>query len=79
MQVDIERSYATVLHKLVKRINGKLTQSLRQALDEQLSLNHNCQLVSRGAAYGCSIEQPVARLQPLTDMYQVPLIKSIFE
>lgn len=60
-----------VLHKLVKRINGKLTHSLRQALDEQLTLDSNCQLTSRGAAYSCTIQQPVARLQPLMDMYQV--------
>lgn len=73
VQVDIERSYALVLHKLVKRINGKLTHLLRQALDEQLTQDSNCQLASPGAAYSCTPLQPVARLQPLTNMYQFQL------
>ena len=73
LQVDIERSYALVLHKLVKRINGKLTHLLRQALDEQLTQDSNCQLASPGAAYSCTPLQPVARLQPLTNMYQFQL------
>ncbi|DBA94911.1 hypothetical protein WJX77_007238 [Trebouxia sp. C0004] len=72
-QVDIERSYALVLHKLVRRINGKLTQSLRQALDEQLSLDANCQFCSRTAAAYSGSEQTVLRLQPLTNMYQAQL------
>ena len=62
-----------VLHKLVRRINGKLTQSLRQALDEQLSLDANCQYGSRTAAAYCGSEQTVLRLQPLTNMYQAQL------
>ena len=69
-QVDIERSYALVLHKLVRRVNGKLTHSLRQALDEQLSLDANCQFSPR--AY-CGSDQAVARLKPLTNMYQAQL------
>ena len=73
MQVDIERSYALVLHKLVRRINGKLTQSLRQALDEQLSLDANCQFSPGAAAAYCGSDQAVVRLQPLTNMYQAQL------
>ena len=72
-QVDIERSYALVLHKLVRRINGKLTHSLRQALDEQLSLDANCQFSPRAAAAYCRSDQTVVRLQPLTNMYQAQL------
>ncbi|KAL3163210.1 hypothetical protein ABBQ32_009612 [Trebouxia sp. C0010 RCD-2024] len=72
-QVDIERSYALVLHKLVRRINGKLTQSLRQALDEQLSLDANCQFSPGVAAAYCGSHQAVVRLQPLTNMYQAQL------
>ncbi len=72
-QVDIERSYALVLHKLVRRINGKLTHSLRQALDEQLSLDANCQFSGRAAAAYCGSDQTVVRLQPLTNMYQAQL------
>ena len=72
-QVDIERSYALVLHKLVRRVNGKLTQSLRQALDEQLSLDTNRQLSSQTAAALYGSNQTVARLQPLTNMYQTQL------
>ena len=73
LQVDIERSYALVLHKLVRRVNGKLTHSLRQALDDQLSLDANCQVSSRSAAAYCSSNQTVVRLQPLTNMYQAQL------
>lgn len=69
-QVDIERSYALVLHKVVRRINGKLTHSLRQALDEQLSLDANRQLSPQMAAAYCGNDQAVLRLQPLTSMYQ---------
>ena len=72
-QVDIERSYALVLHKLVRRVNGKLTHSLRQALDEQLSLDANCQISSRTTAAYCGSNQTVVRLQPLTNMYQAQL------
>ena len=71
--MDIERSYALVLHKLVRRINGKLTHSLRQALDEQLSLDANCQFSPRAAAVYCGSDQAVVRLQPLTNMYQAQL------
>lgn len=74
IQVDIERSYALVLHKLVRRMNGKLTQSLRQALDEQLSMDANRQLSNRTAAALCGSDQTVARLQPLTNMYQAQLL-----
>lgn len=74
VQVDIERSYALVLHKLVRRINGKLTHSLRQALDEQLSLDANCQFSPGLGAVYCGSHQAVARLQPLTNMYQAQLV-----
>jgi len=57
----------------VRRINGKLTQSLRQALDEQLSLDANCQYGSRTAAAYSGSEQTVLGLQPLTNMYQAQL------
>lgn len=62
-----------VLHKLVRRVNGKLTHSLRQALDEQLSLDANCQFSPRAAAVYCGSDQAVVRLQPLTNMYQAQL------
>ena len=54
-------------------MNGKLTQSLRQALDEQLSMDTNRQLSSQTVAALYGSDQTVARLHPLTNMYQVQL------